>query len=192
LDLFDDSPLPGLRYRDDLISEDEEKYLIGRIDAEGLAPFRFQGWTGKRLTATFGWRYDFDSGSFGRAEPIPSYLLPIRERAAGFAGMPASALEQALLIRYDTGAGIGWHRDRPMFEQIIGISLGSPAPMRFRRRLEKGFARVKVQLNPRSVYLLAGEARSAWEHSIDALPLPRWSITFRSLSEKGRTKAAAL
>lgn len=190
-DLFAAPLLPGLRYASDFLGAGEEEDLITQIDAVDLAPFRFQRWTGKRLTATFGWRYDFENGSFCRGDPIPEFLLPIRERAATFADLTADALEQALLIRYDPGAGIGWHRDRPVFEHVIGISLGSPAPMRFRRRLEKGFARTKIPLNPRSIYLLSGEARHAWEHSIDALSAPRWSITFRTLSDKGRAKWAA-
>jgi DNA oxidative demethylase len=190
-DLFGKPALPGLRYGEEFLSRDEEAALIDRINSCDLSPFRFQGWLGKRLTATFGWRYDFDDGSFGRGEPIPDDLLPIRERAAAFAGLPSSALEQVLLIRYDVGAGIGWHRDRPVFEDVIGISLGTPAPLRFRRRLEKGFDRVTVPVAPRSIYLLSGEARHAWEHSIAALEAPRWSITFRTLSEKGRAKAAA-
>ncbi|WP_024276037.1 alpha-ketoglutarate-dependent dioxygenase AlkB [Hyphomicrobium sp. MC1] len=189
-DLFGPHTLPGLRYRDDFLSEEEESNLIRHIDAEDLAPFRFQQWTGKRLTATFGWSYDFETGRFGPTRPLPEFLTPVRERAAQFAGLAASRLEQALLIRYDAGAEIGWHRDRPVFEEVIGISLGSPAPMRFRQRLEKGFRRNTVPLAPRSIYLLSGEARYEWEHSIDALPEARWSITFRTLSEKGRAKSS--
>ncbi|WP_409560284.1 alpha-ketoglutarate-dependent dioxygenase AlkB [Hyphomicrobium sp. MC8b] len=189
-DLFGPLTLPGLRYRDDFLSEDDESGLIRHIDAEDLAPFRFQQWTGKRLTATFGWTYDFETGRFGPTWPLPAFLTPLRERAAQFAGLSASRLEQALLIRYDAGAGIGWHRDRPVFGEVIGISLGSPAPMRFRQRLEKGFRRTTVPLAPRSIYLLSGEARHEWEHSIDALPEARWSITFRTLSKKGRVKSS--
>jgi DNA oxidative demethylase len=190
-DLFGQPTLPGLRYQDDLLSESEENGLIRDIDAENLSPFRFQQWTGKRMTETYGWRYDFVDGKFGRAQPLPEFLLPIRERAAAFARLPASDLEQAILIRYDVGAGIGWHRDRPVFEHIIGISLGSPAPLRFRRRLENGFSRMTVSLARRSIYLLSGAARHDWEHSIDPLAAPRWSITFRTLSEKGRAKVSS-
>jgi alkylated DNA repair dioxygenase AlkB len=93
------------------------------------------------------------------------------------------------LIRYDPGAGIGWHRDRPVFEHVLGISLGAPATMRFRRRRPGGFDRASVLLMPRSIYHLTGEARHEWEHSIAAMEVARWSITFRSLSEKGRVQA---
>jgi alkylated DNA repair dioxygenase AlkB len=191
LDLFEPSPIAGLRYQDDFLSEEEEQLLIHEIGKVDFKPFRFQQWTGKRLTATFGWRYDFENGTFGPAEPLPAFLLPLRRRAARFASLFEKELEQALLIRYDVGAGIGWHRDRPLFEQVVGISLGSPATFAFRRRREKGFDRVKLPLKPRSIYLLSDEARHDWEHGIDRHDTPRWSITFRSLSAKGRMRAKA-
>jgi alkylated DNA repair dioxygenase AlkB len=104
-------------------------------------------------------------------------------------------LVQALLIRYDPGAGIGWHRDRPVFEHVLGISLGAAATLRLRRRSAGGFARAAASLAPRSIYHLTGEARHAWEHSIAPLQVTRWSITFRSLSQSGsllrRLSAAA-
>jgi len=184
-DLFDLAVLPGLTHTDDLIDEAHERALIAGIEAAALAPFRFQGWTGKRLTASFGWHYDFDDASFGQTAPIPDFLLPLRARAAAFAGLEADALVHVLLIRYDPGAGIGWHRDRPVFEHVVGISLGAPAEMRFRRRIAAGFDRATAPLPPRSAYHLSGEARHVWEHSIVPMAETRWSVTFRSLSEKG-------
>src|SRR5208337_3826450 len=108
------------------------------IDGVELSPFRFHGWFGKRLTASYGWRYDFDSGSFGRADSIPDWLMPLRQKAAVFARLAPDELAQALVIRYDPRAGIGWHCDWPVFEHVIGISLGAPATMRFRRRRPDG------------------------------------------------------
>jgi len=188
-DLFAEPPLPGLTRTDGILSPDEERTLIDAIDAAPLAPFRFHGWEGRRLTASYGWRYDFDNQSFSPTEPIPAWLLPLRERVARFAGLAPDALVQSLLVRYDPGAGIGWHRDRPVFDHILGLSLGAPAVMRFRRRRPGGFDRVAVPLTPRSLYHLTGEARHDWEHSIAAMAVTRWSITFRSLSEKGRRLA---
>jgi alkylated DNA repair dioxygenase AlkB len=184
-DLFDTPLLPGLASADGFLSEAEEQALIAHIDAQTLEPFRFQGWLGKRLTTSFGWSYDFDRGAFDQADPIPKWLKPVKARAAAFAGLPDDDLVQALLIRYDPGAGIGWHRDRPVFEHVVGISLGVPATMRFRRRRGAGFERVSAPLAPRSVYHLSGEARHAWEHSIAEMAVTRWSITFRSFSERG-------
>lgn len=189
-DLFGGALITGLDYRPDLISPAEESELIGRLSGEDLSPFRFQGWTGKRLTRTFGWRYDFDDRSFAPADPIPGWLLPLRDKAAGFAGLEPAAFVHALLVRYDPGAGIGWHRDRPVFETVVGISLGSPAVLRFRRRRPVGFDRVSLDIEPRSAYRLSGPSRHEWEHSIAAGDTLRFSITFRSFSNLGRKKAA--
>lgn len=190
-DLFGGTGLPGLAYAESVIETAEEAGLIAEIDRVELQPFRFQGWLGKRLTASFGWRYDFDDASFAEGAPLPAWLLPLRAQAAAFAGLAADALAHALLIRYDPGAGIGWHRDRPVFEHVIGISLGNPATLRFRRRRPGGFDRFAAPLAPRSIYHLSGEARHQWEHSIAPMDEPRWSITFRSLSEKGRAVSPA-
>ena len=190
-DLFPPSAPPGLVWRHDFVSGAEEAALIAAIDDSGLAPFRFQGWTGKRLTASFGWHYDFDRAVFRPTEPLPDFLLPLRSRAAAFAGLEPEALVQALLIRYDPGAGIGWHRDRPVFDHVVGISLGDPAVLRLRRRKPAGgFERAALPLAPRSAYHLTGEFRHEWEHSIAPSDTRRWSITFRSLSERGRRLAA--
>lgn len=188
-DLFGAPLLPGLAYRDDFLAEAEESDLIARMDAVELTPFRFQQWTGKRLTRSFGWSYDFESGRFAPTNPIPDWLMPLRRRAAGFAGLAPDELEQALLIRYDPGAGIGWHKDRPVFEHVLGISLGNPATMRFRSRAGARFERSSALLQPRSIYHLSGEVRHGWEHSIAAMEVPRYSITFRSLSPKGAAAA---
>ena len=185
-DLFGEPRLAGLSQADAIVTPGEEQMLIASIDAAELSPFRFHGWLGRRLTASYGWRYDFDDASFAPAEAIPDWLLPLRARAARFACLQPDEFVQALLIRYDPGAGIGWHRDRPVFDHIVGISLGAPATMRFRRRRPGGFGRASVLLAPRSIYHLTGEARHDWEHSIAAMEIRRWSITFRSLSEKGR------
>ena len=184
-DLFERPGLPGLAQAEAFVTSSQEQALIRSIDAEALSPFRFHGRSGKRLTTSFGWGYDFETASFDRTDPIPDWLLPLREKAAGFARLKPDDLVQALLIRYDPGAGIGWHRDRPVFEHVIGVSLGAPATMRFRRRRPGGFDRSSVLLAPRSIYHLAGEVRHEWEHSIPAMEATRWSITLRSLSAGG-------
>jgi len=182
LDLFDCPIVAGLSIRDDMISPAEEAELIARIDQTGLSPFRFQQWTGKRLTRSYGWSYDFETGTFVPTDPMPEWLGMVKARAAGFAGLAADDLVQALLIRYDPGAGIGWHKDRPVFEHVVGISLGHEATLRLRRRGAQGFERAKAGLSPRSIYHLSDEVRHQWEHSIAPMEQPRWSITFRSLS----------
>ncbi|MGY4397221.1 alkylated DNA repair dioxygenase AlkB [Sphingomonas sp. UYAg733] len=188
-DLFGEAPPvalpPGLSQADDIIDAAGERALIARLEEVAVTPFRFQGWLGKRLIASFGWNYDFDDASFGPTEPIPDFLLPLRDRAARFAGLAADDLVQALVVRYDPGAGIGWHRDRPVFEHVVGISLKTPATLRLRRRVAGGFDRAALPLAPRSIYHLSGVARHDWEHSIVELEERRWSVTFRSLSGKG-------
>ena len=161
-DFFGAPLLPGLAYREAFIDAGEEERLIAQIEAAGLTPFQFQQWEGKRLTRSFGWTYDFQTGRFAPGEPMPHWLVPLRARAAAF-------------------AGIGWHKDRPVFEHVIGISLGAPATMRFRRRREGGFDRATAELATSSIYHMQGEVRDDWEHSIAAMDAPRWSITFRSL-----------
>jgi alkylated DNA repair dioxygenase AlkB len=190
-DLFDEPHLPGLSQAGEFVTPSDERRLTARIDAAELSPSRYHGWSGKRLTASYGWRYDFDDASFAPAEAIPDWLLPVRANAARVAGLRPDELVQALLIRYDPGAGIGWHRDRPVFEHVIGVSLGASATMRFCPRRPGGFDRVSVPLGPRSVYHLTGEARHKWEHSIAPMEVTRWSITFRSLSAKGRLLGGA-
>lgn len=183
MDLFGASVLPGLAHQDGAVTLEEESALISRIDGAELAPFRFQQWTGKRLTRSFGWSYDFETGHFAPTDPIPDWLAAVRAKAARFAGLDPTELVQALVIRYDPGATIGWHRDRPVFEHVVGISLGAPTKMRFRRRTGAKFERVSAPLARRSAYHLAGAVRHDWEHSIAAMDQPRWSITFRSLAD---------
>lgn len=188
--LFDAPPIAGLKYRDDLIDEAEEQALIDRLLAADLSPFRFHGWLGNRKTRSFGWRYDFEDASFAPTEPIPDWLQPLREKAAAFAGLQAEDFVHVLLARYDPGAGIGWHRDRDVFEQVVGISLSTPATLRFRQRTPSGFRRAKVEIRPRSAYLLSRESRWDWEHRIAPGEALRFSITLRALSNKGRGIAA--
>jgi DNA oxidative demethylase len=191
-DLFDlPAALAGFTYAEEAIGRDEEQALISGIEGAGLAPFRFHKWTGKRMTASFGWQYDFSSGSFAPAAPLPGFVLAARARAARFAGLEEADLVQVLLTRYDKGAGIGWHRDRPVFGHVIGLSLGAPTTLRFRLRKPHGhFVRVSQTLDPRSIYHLDGDARHVWEHSIAPVDSTRWSVTFRSLSGRGKAVAA--
>ena len=191
MSLFFDTPLiSGLAYREDAITKAHEEKLIEHLASIDLSPFRFHGWLGNRKTKSFGWRYDFEDSSFTPTEAIPLWLEPLRETAAVFAGLEPEDFVAVLLARYDKGAGIGWHRDRDLFEQVVGISLASAAILRFRRRRPVGFDRASLELFPRSAYLLSGPARWEFEHSIAPGDELRFSITFRSLSEKGRLIAA--
>lgn len=171
----------GFAYRADLISAQEEAELAARIAALPLKPFEFRGYLANRRVIYFGWRYDFTKGQVSEAEPMPDWLMPVRDRAAAFAGLAPSDLQHVLINEYQPGAGIGWHRDRPQFEDVVGVSLLSPANFRFRRKQGTRWERKAVTAQPRSVYLLRGPARTEWEHSIPPLDALRYSITFRSL-----------
>jgi alkylated DNA repair protein (DNA oxidative demethylase) len=170
----------GMRIATGFISVEEELTLLAHCETLSFRPFAFHGWFGKRETVSFGWRYDFNESRLLSAPPIPDFLIPVRARAAAFAGLAPEALEQALVIRYDAGAGIGWHRDRPVFERVVGISLLSPCVLRFRRREGARFSRFALDAQPRSAYLLTGESRNSWEHGIAPLAARRLSVTFRS------------
>jgi len=188
--LFETPLISGLDYREELVSAEEERGLIQLLSHLDLTPFRFHGWLGNRRTQSFGWRYDFEDSSFTRAEAIPDWLEPLREKAANFAEVQPEKFAHVLLARYDPGAGIGWHRDRDVFEKVVGISLNTPATLRFRRRTASGFHRASLEVAPRSAYLLSGESRWDWEHRILPGDELRFSITFRTLSQKGRRVAA--
>ncbi len=186
-ELFRNPLPPGIEQAKNIVSAAEEADLIRLINGAGLEPFRFQQWLGKRLTHSFGWRYDFTDASLSESLPLPNWLLPLRERAANAAGLAADSLVQALVTRYDPGAGIGWHRDRPVFEHVVGVSLGASAVLRLRRRRADGkFDRAEAPLEPRGSYHLFGEARHDWEHSITPMEASRWSVTFRSLATPDR------
>lgn len=175
------APVPGFTLVERAVEPDLEADLAARIDAAPLVPFQFGQWQGKRLTAHYGSAYDYQHGRVTGAPPLPAWLVELRARLAPMTGLEPDALRQALLLRYDPGAGIGWHRDRPQYGDVLGLSLGAPAVLRLRRRLEGHFERRRVLLPPRSVYRLSGEVRWDWEHSIVPGEATRRSITFRSL-----------
>jgi DNA oxidative demethylase len=189
--LGDDGRPEGLAYAPDFLAGEAQAALIERMNALPFKPFEFQGFLGKRETVSFGWSYRFDGSGLTETDPIPAWLLPVRAEAAAFAGLESAALEHALLIRYGEGAGLGWHRDRPVFDDVIGISLLSPAPLRFRRKLRERWQRFTLTPEPGSIYLLRGPARTEWEHSIPPVAALRYSITFRSFDRSRVRKRTA-
>jgi alkylated DNA repair dioxygenase AlkB len=169
----------GLLYRADVIDRAREAALLEHVRALTLEAFRFHGYMGKRRVASYGWRYDYERERAERGDPMPPFLLELRADAARFAGLAAESLEQALVIEYGAGAAIGWHRDKPVFGEVIGISLLSACRLRLRRKEGARWRRYAFTAEPRSAYLLRGAARTEWEHSIPAVPAARYSITFR-------------
>jgi alkylated DNA repair dioxygenase AlkB len=178
-------PLPklpeGFRYVPEFLSIAEEHVLVKSMEPLPFKEFEFQGFRGKRCIVSYGWRYDFNGGGLSKTEDMPAFLLPIREKAANLAGKPAADLQQVLLTKYPAGAQIGWHKDKAVFNDVVGISLLASCTLRFRRRSGTKWERAALIAEPRSAYLLQGPARREWEHSIPALNNLRYSITFRNL-----------
>lgn len=194
---FDAEPLDlpsGFRYAPDFLPRAEEADLLAAIDQVTFADFEMHGVVARRRVAFFGRRYD-DSG---RAEtsPIPPFLLPLRARIATWAGVAPEAFVMALINAYPPGAPIGWHRDAPQYELIAGVSLLSRCVMKLRPYVRPSAARPMpgrpmpgprrvathtLTLEPRSAYVMSGEARNAYEHHIPPVETQRYSITFRTL-----------
>jgi alkylated DNA repair dioxygenase AlkB len=183
-DLFAATPdwPQGFRYESGVVSAEEQQALVEQFQTLPFKEFEFQGFLGKRRVVSFGWRYDFNNGGFQKTDSIPDFLLPLRDRAARFAGLDADALAHALVLEYPPGAAIGWHRDRPMFDDVIGVSFTSPCTFRFRRKSGLKWERRSLTAEPGSMYLLRGPSRTEWEHSIPGVDALRYSVTFRSLA----------
>lgn len=161
------APLPAaFGYQPDLLDPDTEIILLAQIRRSEFRNFEFDGYEGKRRVVSFGWRYAFGAGGLQKADDIPIFLLPLRERAAAFAGPAPTDLAHVPVTENATGAPIGWHRDKAVFGDVIGISLYASCTLRFRRKHEAGWQRVSLTLAARSAYLLRGPARTEWEHSI--------------------------
>lgn len=189
-DLFTADPPEGLpsgfRYQPEFLTALEEQTLCAWIATLDLKPFEFRGYQGLRRVQAFGVRYDYGSRKVERAADFPPALLSLRDRAARWAGHKAEDIAMMLVSEYRPGAPIGWHRDRPQFEDVIGVSLLAPANFRLRRAqdgsADKSWERRSLTLAPRSIYLLSGEVRRHWEHSIPPLEALRYSITLRTLA----------
>lgn len=183
LPLFEVAPHapPGFSYAPDLLSSEEADALVRQFEQLPFQPFDFRGFKGNRQTVAFGSRYDFTHSRVSPAEPIPEWMGGLRARASTFAGVDEDALVQALITEYPPGAGIGWHRDRPEYGKVVGVSFASACVLRLRRPNGASWRRESVLLQPRSAYLLDGEVREDWQHSIMPGDRLRYSVTFRTL-----------
>lgn len=171
----------GFKYQPEVLPVELEGKLLEKFKELPFKEFEFHGFTGKRRTVSFGWRYSFDDEKVHKTQDIPEWLFPVREIAAQFAGLKPDDLQQLLVIEYDVGAPIGWHRDKSVFGDIVGISLLSPCTFRLRRKVGAKWERVSLIAEPRSAYLLRGPSRTEWEHSIPPVEMLRYSVTLRSL-----------
>jgi alkylated DNA repair dioxygenase AlkB len=178
----------GLVVRRELISTAEETDLLGRLAELDLYAVVMRGQPSRRLVRHYGLRYDYASSRITEGEPAPQWLDPMRERCAGLAGVRKNELAQILVTQYPPGSGIGWHRDAAPFGIVVGVSLESACEMRFRRG-SSGRTTFALGLAPRSAYLLAGDVRANWQHSIPAVQELRWSVTFRTLRRSGSNRS---
>ena len=184
-ELFAGEPAPsagpeGFVYRDDAVSEALMRDLVPQFAVLPFKLFEFHGFTGNRRIVSYGWRYDYSSAVLRESAPLPDFLLPLRQHAGEVARVSPEHFQQALVTEYTPGAGIGWHRDKPMFEDVVAFSFLAPCTLRFRRKQGDGWARFARRIAPRSAYLLRGPARFLWEHSIPPLDALRYSVTFRT------------
>jgi alkylated DNA repair dioxygenase AlkB len=182
----------GFQYSPDFLPEAEERRLAAWISTLPLKPFEFQGYLGLRRTVSFGSRYDYARRVVRAAEPLPAQLLDLRGKVAGFAHRDPEDFRQILVIEYPPGAPIGWHKDKPQFEDVLGVSLLAPANFRFRRKTDGNWTRRSVLLAPRSIYMLSGEVRHQWEHSIPEMTALRYSITFRTLADQEARRPSSI
>jgi alkylated DNA repair dioxygenase AlkB len=173
----------GFVYRPEFVSEDEERQLVRELGAIEFSAVRMRGAVARRRSAHFGWLYGYDTFRIEPGPPIPEFLLPLRERVGELAGVAPDELVEVLINEYPAGAGIGWHRDAPMFGDVAGVSLLGACRLRFERGAGGTRQTRAVALAPRSAYLLTGEARTTWRHSIPPTKAVRCSITFRTLRD---------
>lgn len=177
------SRIAGLTYVASAVTRADERALAAFIETLAFKPCEWRGFSGNRRTVSFGYRYDFNGRGFQTADAMPDALKHARSLVCASLGEDAAAFEQCSVIEYTPGAGIGWHKDRPHFGSVAGLSLLAPCRFRFRRAREGGgWERDAVLLEPRSAYLLTGEARHVWRHSIAPMTALRYSITFRTLA----------
>ena len=180
----------GLRYVSEFVSAQTERELIARITELLLQPFQFGAFDGHRQVKSFGFRYDYTLQKLTESDPIPDWLQGIAREVERFDQLPAGSIRQVLCTDYDVGVGIGWHRDKPHFDEVFGLSLASACKFRFRRRSGDKWERFTLNAAPRSLYQMQGAARHEWEHSIPAVQQRRYSITFRTMKRDGQRQSA--
>jgi alkylated DNA repair protein (DNA oxidative demethylase) len=182
--LFEELP-PGFRYLPEFVMREEELALVREIQAMEFSEVRMRGRTARRRVQQFGWRYNFDTLKLSEGPELPAFLRPLRARAAAMIAVRDEDLAETLVTEYRQGATIGWHRDAPMFGIVVGISLLSACVFKLRRATEARTQRpISIEMAPRSAYVLNGEVRRDWQHSIPAVKALRYSITFRTVRRK--------
>ncbi len=186
-DLFaeteDAAAIPGLRYAPAFLSSGEEAHLLEIIQTLPLQAAQYKAYEARRRVCSFGGSYDFNTNTLLPGKALDERLMPLRERVAKWLAVGPETLEQVLVAEYSPGTPLGWHRDVPDFETIVGVSLGNPAVLRFRPYPPDAAAKrnaVQFEVEPRSIYVMAGKSRWDWQHCVPPVKAPRWSITLRT------------
>lgn len=177
----------GFHYYPGFITEQEENELVALIQKYPLHNMVFQGFEAKRKVMSFGYDYHFNNRTLTEGEPIPAEFSPIISKVAKQLNIPAEKFAKVLLTEYAAGTVINWHRDAPPFEKIAGISLLSDCTFKLRpydKAKQTRSATRSFIAQRRSLYLMEGEARQEWEHSIAPVKGLRYSITIRTLRQK--------
>jgi alkylated DNA repair dioxygenase AlkB len=181
-------PLPdGMIYQTGFLSLEEEARWIELAASLPLKEMNYRGFIARRRIASYGGKYDFEAHRLEPTLPLPAPFEPLREKVAAWLGVAPQAFTQVLVAEYQEGTPLGWHRDVPDFEDVVGISLLSEAVMRFRPyppREPKKAGVIKLLVEPRSIYLLRGAARWGWQHSVAPTQSLRYSITFRTACQR--------
>jgi alkylated DNA repair dioxygenase AlkB len=181
----------GMLYRGEFLDLAEERSLIEVAAGLPLREMNYKGYLARRRVASYGGRYDFEAQRLEQSEPLPPALEPLRARVAQWLGVPEEVFTQVLVAEYRPGTALGWHRDVPDFEDVVGVSLGGEGIMRFRPYPPARPTRsdmIKLTLEPRSIYLLRGPARWDWQHSVAPTVGLRYSITLRTARRRTHKK----
>jgi len=190
-----DAPFPeGLSYVPDFIEPAEQTHLVKTFRALPLLEARYKEYTARRRTVSFGAHYDFTTNRLTESDPVPEFLLPLRQKVSNWLAVPADRFAHALVTEYRPGTALGWHRDVPEFDIVVGVSLGAPCRMRFRPYPPprgKAGPHFDFDLEPRSAYLISGVARWRWQHSVPAVGALRYSVTFRTFVRRPRPSGKA-
>jgi alkylated DNA repair dioxygenase AlkB len=176
----------GLQYFPGFITASEEMTLLEEISKLDLSPMKFHAYEAKRKTAGFGYDWSFESRTLSKGTPIPPAFNFLLDKVARQMSIEPPGFGAMLVTEYPVGSVINWHRDAPPFDVIAGVSLLSDCSFRFRpydkaRQDRKSI--ISIPLERRSLYIMAGESRSEWEHSIPAVKHVRYSITLRTLRD---------
>ena len=173
----------GLLYQREFVTEAEERALVAGFESMDFSDVRMRGQVARRTVVHFGYRYDYEGWDLVPTDPVPASMTWLLDRAGALAGVDPADWAEVLVTRYPPGAGIGWHRDAPLFgPKVVGVSLLASCRLRFQRRTPDRRLVHQLQLAPRSAYVLGGAARWSWQHSIPAMAELRYSVTFRTLA----------